>query len=253
MSFLWTYLEPNDARVRTKTTASFEQQTNLTGAQQALRTEQQQQQQQQHAQETTQSVNEYGPLTTKVRNLIKQDLPTRDHDTGSIFTSPRSRYQFSFFLAGAAFVVLSTAITRRALVRKHRAVLPKGQFSPSNDVNKVDGGVEAAEALFLATINVTSVAIMGVGGAAWAMDVSNLEDLRTIVRKRMNFEREVDAEGRPKKDDDTTSDEDMEEWVAVVMARLNGKSEGELAKMIAEAAEKGQSRQEVRDEIWKKS
>lgn len=78
------------------------------------------------------------------------------------------------------------------------------------------------------------------------MDISSLDDLKRKLRQRTDLERDGH-----KADDE--AEEDIEEWLAVVMARLQGKSETELAEMVKQAAEKGQSRDELRDESVKKS
>jgi len=110
---------------------------------------------------------------------------------------------------------------------------PAGTFSPSNKVPAVDGGVEAAEALTLATINVGSIALMFGGGALWAFDISTVEDFRKKVRKGMDLDG-GDDEASAK------AEEDVEEWMAIVMARMQGKSEEDIAKMVAQVGQKGE-------------
>ena len=75
--------------------------------------------------------------------------------------------------------------------------------------------MEALEALNIATVNVLSVAIMMTGGVLWALDVSSLDDLRSRVRGRLG----VDEHGR-------NADEEIEEWVASVLARKERREEG---------------------------
>ena len=110
--------------------------------------------------------------------------------------------------------------------------MPKGLFAPSNKVPEVNGGVEAAEALFLATLNVTSCAIMLGGGAMWALDISEVEDLRRKVRKKMDVE---GGEGKTPQE----AEDDIEEWIAFAMAKLQGKSDQDIAEMVKQAAQKG--------------
>jgi len=159
--------------------------------------------------------------------------PAGNADRRELFSTPRARKQFSFFAAGAAFFVLSTVITRRSIVRRVASIKPAGEFSPSNHVPEANGPFEAASALGLATLNVTSFAMMATGGAMWAMDISTLEDLRWKLRKAM------DIEGVGKTPEQ--ADDDIEEWMAVVMARMQGKSEVDIAEMMKQAAEKAES------------
>lgn len=156
------------------------------------------------------------------------------------FSSPRAQKQFAVFLAGAGFLAFSTLITRRALVRKYHQTKPAGQFSPSNNVAEVNGGVEAAEALSLATINVASVALFLTGGAAWALDISTLEDLRRTLRSKLD----VPGAGHRS---DAEAEDDIEEWIALAMAKLQGKSEVELVGMAKEIVERGKTSADVKN------
>lgn len=143
----------------------------------------------------------------------------------------RSQQQFSLFLAGAALVGVTTLITRRATARKINAVRPAGLFSQSNKLPEVNGAMDAAEAFALATVNVCSFGLMIGGGVLWALDISTLEDLRGKVRKGMP----VEGEGRTEQE----SEEDVEEWMSIVMARMSGRSDQELAEMVKQAAARG--------------
>ncbi|KAI9642344.1 hypothetical protein NHQ30_009147 [Ciborinia camelliae] len=125
--------------------------------------------------------------------------------------SQRSRRQFGLFMGGAGFVALSAFVTRRALVRKYRAMLPKF-YTPSNRVHEVDGSMEALEALSVATINVASISVMLSGGLLWALDISTVADMRERYRAKMGL---LAQETNPE------DEKQMEEWVATMMARLN--------------------------------
>ncbi|KAM3068459.1 hypothetical protein ACMFMG_009600 [Clarireedia jacksonii] len=139
----------------------------------------------------------------------------------SIF-SPRSRRQFGLFAAGACFFALSTAITRRSLVRKYRMTVPKF-YSPNTKVREVDGAMEAFEALSIATINVFSISMMATGGFLWAFDISNVDDMRRKVRKNMGLEG-----GRP----DSEAEKEIEEWLATVLSRMDPKVKAEKEKEV---------------------
>lgn len=172
---------------------------------------------------TLRDVGSSAPPRPPAQNAVRSDT----------LSTARSRKQFSIFLAGAAFVGLSTLITKRSLNRKLAAVRPSGLFSPSNKVPEANGGIDAAEALTLATLNVGSYAVMIGGGALWALDISDVEDMRSYVRKGMN----TDGHGKT----EAESEDDIEEWMAVVMAKMSGKSDQELAEMVREAAARGKT------------
>ncbi|KAI9863036.1 MAG: hypothetical protein M1824_000724 [Vezdaea acicularis] len=146
-------------------------------------------------------------------------------------TSPRSLRQLSLFLAGSSFFLLSTLITRRSLTRRYKASIPS-YFTPSNrpPAQPVDGAVEAFEALSVASANVASLAVMGVGGVLWAADISGMEELRRKVRGGLG----VDGSGRGEGD----VEEEFEEWLATVLQRKEDK------ELRADGRRKGRPRTE---------
>jgi len=144
----------------------------------------------------------------------------------SSFFSRRSARQLGLFFAGAGFVGLASIITRRSLVRRHKATMPKF-YQQNNRPNEVNGAMEAFEALNIATINVISVGMMLTGGALWAFDISSVEDMRREVRGGIG----LDTGGRTDKE----AEEEIEEWLASVFARKDMK---DLAKLSKEAREK---------------
>lgn len=73
----------------------------------------------------------------------------------------------------------------------------------------------ALEALSLATINVVSWGMVGVGGGLWRWDVRSLEEMRRKVRGGLG----VDGKGRSEQE----VEEEMEEWLAGVLARKEEK------------------------------
>ena len=79
------------------------------------------------------------------------------------------------------------------------------------EVPKINGALEAIEALNVATINVLSVAMMAVGGGLWALDINSLEEGRVKMRRAMG----VEVYG---KTEEEASDE-IEEWIANTLAR----------------------------------
>ncbi|KAK5240225.1 hypothetical protein LTR16_010951, partial [Cryomyces antarcticus] len=89
-------------------------------------------------------------------------------------------------------------------------------YAPSNrPAPDVNGAIEAFEALNLATINVVSFGMMMTGGLLWSYDISSLEDLRRKVRGGLG----VDGSGKSERD----AEEEMEEWLATVLARKEDK------------------------------
>ena len=157
---------------------------------------------------------------------------SQEPDWSNSWLSGRSLKQFSVFAAGATCVVLSTLVTRRALARKYLSIKPAGLFSPSNKVPEAQGSLDAAQALTLATMNVGSFGLMMVGGGLWAFDISSMNELRAKVRRGMGTDgnEEVDAE----------LEEDIEEWMAVMLARLQGKNDKDIGEMLKEVGNLGQ-------------
>jgi hypothetical protein len=80
----------------------------------------------------------------------------------------------------------------------------------------VNGAFEAFEALNIATINILSGAMAVTGGVLWYFDVRGLEELRTRVRE---------AIGVGGARDEKEAEEEMEEWLAVVLKRKEEKEE----------------------------
>jgi len=88
--------------------------------------------------------------------------------------------------------------------------------------------MDALDALSLATINTLSVAIMVAGGASWALDISSLEDMRRKARGAI-----YGGTGVPL---DQGADEELEEWIATVLARKEFK---DILKKNRQAEEEG--------------
>lgn len=141
----------------------------------------------------------------------------------------RTRKQLTLLLAGTTFYALSTLITRRAITRRQRATIPKF-YQPSNrPASDVNGGLEALEALSVATVNVTSFAMMVAGGLLWVFDICSLEELRWKVRGGYRVDGSGGSEG------EAGEEVEVEEWVAGGLARReemvgrrgDGEGEGE--------------------------
>ncbi|MCJ1356698.1 MAG: hypothetical protein MMC33_006693 [Icmadophila ericetorum] len=131
----------------------------------------------------------------------------------SIF-DPRSRRQLTLFLAGSTFTTLSILLTRRSLVKRRLAIYPTF-YHPSNapPTRQINSGLEAFEALGLATLNVASVTMMMVGGGLWAADISSMEEMRKKVRGAIGVEGQNEEK----------AEEEFEEWLAMVLERKEKK------------------------------
>ncbi|GJC82869.1 hypothetical protein ColLi_05707 [Colletotrichum liriopes] len=133
--------------------------------------------------------------------------------TPSVFQT-RATKQLGLFFAGAGFFLFSAMITRRSVVRKQLAAFPKF-YQPSHYAagkqGNPEGGMIAFEALNLATLNVFSFAMMMTGGAAWAFDVSSVDDLREMARRSIRG-----AAGQT----DEAAEREFEEWAAKVLTKF---------------------------------
>jgi hypothetical protein len=105
--------------------------------------------------------------------------------------SQRSRRQFSLFLAGSAFALFSAVITRRAVNR--RLHWQKPTFYRNNmqhPEQQINGGLEALEAISVATVNVVSWGMMFTGGMFWVLDLSSMAEMRARLRVRLGITHE---------------------------------------------------------------
>nr|POE90211.1 hypothetical protein CFP56_20678 [Quercus suber] len=143
----------------------------------------------------------------------------------------RERRKLALLYGGLSFTFLSLFITRRALRSKQLQIYP-ATFTPSNKPpEKVNGGLEAAEALGLATLNVFSIAMASAGALMTFFDVADVEDMRERVRRGVGFD--VYA-------GDAETDKELEDWVAETMSKQDGLTnlhQGVLEKL-AELSEK---------------
>lgn len=157
-------------------------------------------------------------------------------ESQSSFLSQRSRRQLGLFFAGAGFFAVSSIITRRSLVRRYKATVPKF-YQPSNRAGfEVNGAIEAFEALNIATINVVSVGMMLGGGLLYAFDISSLDDMRRQVRTSIGID-------GPRTDQD--AEKEIEEWIAKTLniqfkeeKRLEGPKDAEGVATILERISK---------------
>ncbi|TKA23914.1 hypothetical protein B0A50_06419 [Salinomyces thailandicus] len=145
----------------------------------------------------------------------------------------RKRRKDALLYGGVLFTCLSLFITRRAMTRRRRITYPE-TFTPSaNEAASVNGGLEAVEALGLATLNVTSLAMLAAGGTATYFDIAEIEDMREGVRHGLGY----DIYGG-----DPEADKEMEEWVKDLMTK---REEGENVDLKGRIGEKLQELAEI--------
>jgi hypothetical protein len=149
----------------------------------------------------------------------------------------RARRQNALFFGGLGFAMLSAFVTRRSLIRK-RPPIPT-TFTPSNaPVPKGEGGLDAIEALGLATMNTVSVFMVAIGAGFIYWDIGDIEDLRDKVRKGVGF----DVYGG-----ETDADKEIEGWVAEILARKDGYGniKDEIVDKLMELEQKERAKEEA--------
>ncbi|KAL9062465.1 MAG: hypothetical protein Q9157_008899 [Trypethelium eluteriae] len=127
---------------------------------------------------------------------------------------------------------MSALVTRRALLRRYIATIPPF-YQPNSQPRHVNGSAEAAQALGLATLNVTSFAIMATGGTLWALDISNLAEMRRKMRGGLGIDESDNS--------DQEAEEKLEEWLAVILSR---KQEEDGKKAASDVQQKKKPEQE---------
>ncbi|KAF1974366.1 hypothetical protein BU23DRAFT_461741 [Bimuria novae-zelandiae CBS 107.79] len=103
-------------------------------------------------------------------------------------TSARSLRQLSVFFFGATCFLASTALTRRAIYKRHLRVKPSFYAPNTNPHEHFSPVHEAVQALNLATMNCVSLGTMALGGTMWAFDIANLKEAQARLRGRLNYD-----------------------------------------------------------------
>lgn len=103
-------------------------------------------------------------------------------------TSPRSLSQMSIFFLGASLFMVSASVTSRAVYRRQIRAIPRFFVPNTNPHEYFSPWLDAVQALGIATMNVTSVGVMVVGGTLWAFDISTMTEMRAILRGRLGYE-----------------------------------------------------------------
>ncbi|KIY00025.1 uncharacterized protein Z520_04663 [Fonsecaea multimorphosa CBS 102226] len=150
------------------------------------------------------------PTTVEAPKSITTQQPTQ---------SERLSRNKLIFGAGAVFFAFSLLVTRRSLARKRLASNPafyaNAPAHQAEQAKKVNGAMEAVEALNIATINVLSLSMMATGGALWYLDINSLAEARRKLRGGLG----IDGAGKSEKE----AEEEFEEWMATVLARKEAK------------------------------
>jgi len=198
-------------------------------------------------------------ISQTATDAAKTLISSTASSTSPSSNAARTRKQAGLFFGGVAFVVFSSIITRRSLKKRYAplaSVFPQSTQGPLSktgltkptrttgptnaahalgyvstateaglegaagsgsvaEAAQAHGPLMAVEALTVATLNVVSWAIMVTGGALWAFDISNMDEMRKKIRGGLG----VDGSGRTEQE----AEEDMEEWLATVLARKEDK------------------------------
>jgi len=175
------------------------------------------------------------PPANSPQTLKKPATPPR------IDAAQRARRQDATFYGGLAFAAFSLFITARA-IRHRRPQITLPSFTPSNTPPpKVESGLEAVQALGLATLSVSGIALALVGAAMKVFDIADVEDLREQVRRGAGF----DVYGG-----DGAADRELEQWVAEVLSRKDdqGNLQEGIAKKLMELEQREKALKEQRGE-----
>ncbi|KAH8426631.1 uncharacterized protein LDX57_004364 [Aspergillus melleus] len=149
------------------------------------------------------------------------------------FIKPNTKYKL--LLGGLAFFTFSLITTRRALNKRFLAQIPPFYTSSVLHRPNVNGGMEAFEALNLATLNVISFGMVGSGAAMVALDINRIEDMQRFVRRGFN----VDGGEVTKTDQEL--EEEVAEWVGSVLGK-------KFEKEVRKEQQEGKSAAVVKEE-----
>jgi len=154
---------------------------------------------------------------------VSDQMPSASSTSTPSQPTTKDNTGLKLFLGGIAFSTFTVFITRRASIRKRIACNPPYYSSSVYHQPKVNGAMEAFEALNLATVNVMSFGMLTAGGAMYALDVNGVEDMRRIMRGGL--------EGAARGKSDEELENDIQEWVVSVLGnRVEKQLEKERAK-----------------------
>ncbi|KAI5801673.1 hypothetical protein DFH27DRAFT_64897 [Peziza echinospora] len=173
------------------------------------------------------------PTTTTpspISTTSDSSLPAQPAPSPPLPESVRLRRQLTLLLAGPLFLSCSLLVTRRSLARKYLSTIPprfhSNQHPPLLPPN---GAMDAFEALNLATLNVAGFAVTLVGGAMFALDVCNVEELRTRLKGDDGLGGDMMPEAyKELKRKEREAEEEMEEWMVQILARKEVKERAKV-------------------------
>ncbi|KAF2861496.1 hypothetical protein K470DRAFT_276147 [Piedraia hortae CBS 480.64] len=153
---------------------------------------------------------------------------------GLLSPAARRDRQNNAFYTGVAGTVFSALLTRR-VIRAKRLPFPSTSTSGVNSEApgvgaskahvpniKVLSGIDAIQALGLATLNVCSIATLIFGAVAKIFDLAEVEDLRHLVRRGVGY----DVYGG-----DAKGDEEVEQWLESLLKEGGISKEGIESKL----------------------
>ncbi|KAH8690575.1 hypothetical protein BGW36DRAFT_364145 [Talaromyces proteolyticus] len=174
----------------------------------------------------TQSTNTSIPQSSQSQSQLQQETPP------SLLQNNQK-----LLIGGLLFFSLSTFITRRSLLRKHRNAIPPYYTSSVYHKPEINNTLEAFEALNIATINVFSIAMAALGGAMCAFDVNTMTEARTKLRAGMGIAHGVP----PTEEEERQFEDEMEEILSKVLAK---KDIAEIRKKVEAARAEGSAKKE---------
>ncbi|KAI5309662.1 hypothetical protein KEM55_002711 [Ascosphaera atra] len=144
-------------------------------------------------------------------------------------TAPTSRLGLSasqkLIIGGTAFFALSVLVTKRTFARQRAAVVPPFYTTSIYHKPQFNGAKEAFEAFNVATVNVLSLGMLGLGGVMYAMDINSMEDARRVIRGGLG------TKNIPR------TDEEVEEELQIWLANVLKKQQDRLQKKKGEGEE----------------
>ena len=177
--------------------------------------------------------SEFPPAVIPTSGTATQNsLPASNDNISN--PSARLRRQLTLTFGGASFFLLSTLVTRRAILRRQRTSVP-AFYNPSNQPPRVNSALLALEAFNLATLNAVSGAMFLTGGIMWAFDIGSLEDLRERARRKVTAETNAT---QPTPEDL----QKLEEWLNTVLSRKDYKEVSDKVKKELEDAKNASDR-----------
>ena len=125
------------------------------------------------------------PLQSPAQPAVEPAIPVSERTP---ISSPRSLRQLSVFFLGSACLLASTALTRKAVWRRQLRTKPAFYAANTNPHEFFSPMSDALQAFNLATMNCFSVGVMLLGGTMWTLDIANMREARSILRRRLNYD-----------------------------------------------------------------